>query len=83
MIISFSGSGSGSGYRIYGEAEVERLQQILFYRELGVELAEIGRILASKNFEGQQALESHFTALKARREQLDRLIANGKKASAL
>jgi len=26
---------NSSGYRIYGQAEVDRLQQILFYRELG------------------------------------------------
>ncbi|MCX7772346.1 MAG: MerR family transcriptional regulator, partial [Clostridia bacterium] len=26
---------SSSGYRIYGESQVNRLQQILFYRELG------------------------------------------------
>ncbi|MDR1540092.1 MAG: MerR family transcriptional regulator [Clostridiales bacterium] len=69
-----------NGYRIYGETEVDRLQQILFYRELGVELAEIGRILASNSFDGRQALESHLAALKSRREQLDRLIANVEKS---
>ena len=34
-----------NGYRYYGGAEVDRLQQILFYRALGVELARIGAIL--------------------------------------
>ena len=29
---------NSSGYRIYGQQEVDRLQQILFYRELGVTL---------------------------------------------
>ncbi|GAA3327935.1 hypothetical protein GCM10020331_069880 [Ectobacillus funiculus] len=29
---------NSSGYRIYGQEEVDRLQQILFYRELGVSL---------------------------------------------
>ena len=32
---------NSSGYRIYGQAEVDRLQQILFYRELGVSLENI------------------------------------------
>ena len=30
-----------SGYRYYGEAEVNRLQDILYYRALGVELSQI------------------------------------------
>ena len=34
-----------AGYRIYGENEVDRLQQILFYKELGVGLGEIKEIL--------------------------------------
>ena len=28
-----------AGYRLYGPGEVDRLQDILFYRELGLELA--------------------------------------------
>lgn len=69
-----------NGYRIYGEAEVDRLQQILFYRELGIELNEIGRILSSEDFDGKAALESHLTALLAKRKQLDTLIANVQKS---
>ena len=65
-----------NGYRIYGEAEVNRLQQILFYRELGVELSEIGRILAEKDFDGLSALQNHLTALREKRARLDRLIGN-------
>ncbi|QAT50934.1 MerR family transcriptional regulator [Caproiciproducens sp. NJN-50] len=65
-----------NGYRIYGETEVNRLQQILFYRELGVELSEIGRILAEKDFDGLSALQNHLTALREKRARLDRLIGN-------
>ena len=57
-------------YRIYGETEVNRLQQILFYRELGVELSEIGRILAEKDFDGLSALQSHLSALREKRARL-------------
>jgi len=31
---------NSSGYRVYGSREVDRLQQILFYRELGMILEE-------------------------------------------
>ena len=37
-----------SGYRIYGEAEVNLLQQILFYRELEMSLNDIKDIVHSK-----------------------------------
>ncbi|MBB6695588.1 MerR family transcriptional regulator [Cohnella xylanilytica] len=67
---------SSSGYRIYGPAEVDRLQQILFYRELGVGLEKIKEIVSSKDFDGVQALREHRRQLLERREQLDRLIAN-------
>jgi len=70
---------SPNGYRIYGQKEIDRLQQILFYRELGVPLEEIRNILASKDFDGLSALQSHLAALLARRKQLDLLIANVKK----
>lgn len=59
---------SSNGYRIYGRKGVDRLQQILFYRELGVPLEEIKRILSSEDFDGLAALESHLTALQARRK---------------
>lgn len=70
---------SSNGYRIYGQKEIDRLQQILFYRELGVPLKEIRNILSSKDFDGCAALESHLSALLARRKQLDMLIANVEK----
>lgn len=69
-----------NGYRIYGAAEVNRLQQIMFYRELGMELSEIGRILSAQSFDGLAALQSHYTSLLAKRQQLDALIANVEKS---
>ena len=63
-----------AGYRLYGPAEVDRLQQILFYRELEVPLAEIGAILDDPNFDRQAALEEHLRALSDRRSRLDDLI---------
>ena len=67
---------SSSGYRIYGQAEVDRLQQILFYRALGVELSEISAIITDPEFSPLASLRSHHQRLLARREQLDQLIQN-------
>lgn len=67
---------NSSGYRIYGQQEVDRLQQILFYRELGVSLEEIKEILDSPTFDAKQALWEHREKLLERRAQLDALIAN-------
>ena len=71
---------SVNGYRVYGQAEVNRLQQILFYRELGVELSEIGRILSAKDYDEITALQNHRAALCAKRDQLSLLIANVEKS---
>ncbi|MED1782057.1 MerR family transcriptional regulator [Brevibacillus fortis] len=67
---------NSSGYRIYGKQEVDRLQQILFYRELGVSLEEIKEILDSPTFDADRALREHREKLLDRRAQLDALIAN-------
>ncbi len=67
---------SSSGYRIYGRAEVDKLQQILFYRELEVSLENIRSIITAPEYNGAEALREHRKKLLARREQLDLLIAN-------
>lgn len=67
---------SSNGYRIYGQKEVDLLQQILFYRELNVQLDEIKKIISSKDFDGMEALQKHLTVLLSKRKQLDLLIAN-------
>ena len=50
---------NSSGYRIYGKAEVDRLQQILFYKELGVSLDLIREIIYSPSFDSLIALYEH------------------------
>lgn len=67
---------NSSGYRIYGQNEVDRLQQILFYRELGVSLDSIKLIVTSSTFDGNKALREHREKLLAKRQQLDVLIEN-------
>jgi Predicted transcriptional regulators len=67
---------NSSGYRIYGQPEVDRLQQILFYRELDVGLEEIKEIVGAPEFDARSALTKHREQLLAKRRQLDALIAN-------
>lgn len=74
---------NSSGYRIYGQAEVDRLQQILFYRELGVKLDTIKDIVTAPSFDGIMALREHRERLLEKRTQLDLLIANVEKTIAL
>ncbi|MGD6818116.1 MerR family transcriptional regulator [Metabacillus sp. 113a] len=73
---------NSSGYRIYGAAEVDRLQQILFYRELGISLEQIQAILADPSFSGAKALIEHREKLLEKRKQLDLLISNVEKTIA-
>jgi MerR family transcriptional regulator, thiopeptide resistance regulator len=61
-------------YRFYGEGAALRLQQILFYRELGFPLAKIRAALDQPGFDTVQALESHRQALSERTARLTRLI---------
>lgn len=73
---------NSSGYRIYGKKEVDRLQQILFYRELGVDLNCIKEIVTSPTFDAGSALREHHQKLLEKRKQLDMLIANVEKTMA-
>jgi DNA-binding transcriptional MerR regulator len=73
---------NSSGYRIYGPAEINRLQQILFYRELGVDLNSIKEIVTSPSFNAVEALKEHREKLLDKRKQLDKLIANVEKTIA-
>lgn len=71
-----------NGYRVYGQNEVDLLQQILFYRELGVSLDQIKNIVGAKDYDGVAALQGHLAALKTKKEQIERLIANVEKTIA-
>ena len=65
---------TAAGYRIYGPAQVDRLQSILFYRELGLELAAIRALLDAPDYDRQTMLRQHLQQLTARRSRLDGLI---------
>ncbi|SDZ03459.1 MerR family transcriptional regulator [Tindallia californiensis] len=71
-----------NGYRVYGQKEVDVLQQIMFYRELGVPLDEIKKIIWSKDYDGITLLQGHLSALKEKKEQIELLISNVEKTIA-
>lgn len=64
----------GNGYRVYGEAEVNRLQQVLLYRELGLPLAAVKALLDAPGFDPGAALKGHLKELKERQRRLGVLI---------
>lgn len=63
-----------NGYRYYDEVAALRLQQILFYRELGLGLEEIRRVLDRPDFNVLVALQHHREALRQRAARLNHLI---------
>ncbi|MGL4695296.1 MerR family transcriptional regulator [Enterococcus larvae] len=65
---------NSSGYRIYGQKEVDRLQQILFYRSLDMKLDTIKGILEQEDFDFEAALQQHYHELIKKRKQIDQLL---------
>ena len=65
---------SDTGYRYYDEQAVERLQQILFYRELDFSLKEIVKIMNCAEYKREDALKNQREMLVLKRKRLDRLI---------
>ena len=63
-----------AGYRYYGTPEVDRLQQILYYRERGFQLHTIQKILQDRDFNKLRAMEDHLAALKQRQKETAALI---------
>lgn len=73
---------NSDGYRIYGEREVDLLQQILFYKSMDMKLEEIQKIISNPDFDTKKALEEHYEKLISRRKQLDQLILTVEKTLA-
>ena len=67
-----------SGYRLYDDSALNRLQTILFFRELEFPLKEIVRILDSPDFDPMTALDQQIELLQLRRDHLDDLIAHAR-----
>ncbi len=64
-----------SGYRLYDDAALERLQQILLFRELEFPLKDIKNIVTGSGFDRKKALEQQIELLELRKEHIENLIA--------
>lgn len=63
-----------SGYRYYGEEALDRLQQILFYKERGLGLQCILEILDKEEFDTLGALYEHLSELQNQKIRIEALI---------
>ena len=63
-----------SGYRLYDDTALERLQQILLFRELEFPLKEIKEIMESSDFDRDKALKQQIKLLTLKKEHLEKLI---------
>ena len=71
-----------NGYRSYSAADVERLQQILLYRQMGLELQSIGELLDAHGYDPVNALQQHLDALRKEHARLETLITTVEKTLA-
>ena len=65
---------SEAGYRLYDDAALETLQQILLFRELEFPLREIKEIVGSPDFDRSKALGQQIELLKLKKEHIENLI---------
>src|SRR5690625_3678648 len=63
-----------AGYRVYSESNLEDLQQILFFKELGFPLKKIKEIIDSPTFERQEALELQHKMLLEKKSRIEKMI---------
>lgn len=63
-----------SGYRLYDNRALEKLQQIMFFRELEIPLAEIKEIMGNPDFDKKQVLAVQKSLLESKRNRLNGII---------
>ena len=73
---------TANGYRCYGAADVERLQQILLLRSCGLSLGDIRVAIADDRFDFRAALVDHLATLRARQKELETLVGTVEKTIA-
>lgn len=69
-----------AGYRLYTDGDLKRLQQVLFYRELGMPLDEIRRVMLDPSFDSREALLAQRDALLERVLQTEAMLQAVEKA---
>ncbi|MGE0866979.1 MAG: MerR family transcriptional regulator [Kofleriaceae bacterium] len=65
---------NAAGHRLYGDADVVRLQHVLVYRELGIPLEQIAAVLDDER-DPREVLHRHRDALVAKRARIDAMLA--------
>ena len=68
------GDRTDAGYRVYDDADLARLQQVLFYRELGFGLDEIARVMSVEMFDRRRALDEQRELLRRKVRRLEKMI---------
>lgn len=68
-----------AGYRLYDDTAMERLQQILLFKELEFPLKEIKKIIDAPDFDKGKALEQQIQLLTMKKEHLENLISFARK----
>ncbi|MGF7534501.1 MerR family transcriptional regulator [Bacillus mexicanus] len=63
-----------AGYRLYSDADLERLQQILFFKEIGFRLDEVKEMLDQPNFNRKAALQSQKDMLMKKKQRMEEMI---------
>lgn len=64
-----------AGYRLYDETALNRLQNILMYRELKFSLKDIKKILDNPNFDSDKALIEQIKLLELQKEHIEKIIS--------
>lgn len=64
-----------AGYRLYDEAAMAKLEQILFFKELGFPLEQIRDIMAHPAYDAREAMRRQKALLEMQRARLDAMIA--------
>lgn len=69
---------TGANYRLYSQADVDRLEKICFYRRMGIPVAQISNLIARSRGTSQEILERRLAVLNAeiatRREQEQQIL---------
>lgn len=66
---------SEAGYRLYSDSDLERLQQVLFYKELGFSLDEIGELMNDPDYDAATALADQREMLEHQLQRTQAMIA--------
>jgi len=67
-----------SGYRLYDDTALSRLQTIMLFRELEFPLRDIQKVLDSPHFDASEAIDDQIKLLELRRDHLEELISHAR-----